>query len=247
MAGQKMELGPTGRTVAENMKRVRVDRGLNYADLSRSVTERGRTISPLAIRRMEEGGRRIDVDDLMALAIALGVNPSALLLPHYIGDEDYSDEVTAMPEGTTAADIWAWGDGWQALPHERSNALVIDEDATDMERGRQAYRKYAAEQGQGFLDRIRPSGEVYTTREFIAGVSKTVSDLDPGEWVSLWVHTGKADVGSFRVRAYPEGGWSDMAKFYDRIKTELAGIVDSGLAAPFIKEVLAKRKSNGDS
>ncbi|MDV8147243.1 hypothetical protein [Arthrobacter sp. B10-11] len=108
MAGQKIELGPTGRTVADNVKRVRGSRSLNYADLSRKLTELGRPISPLAVRRIEEGGRRVDVDDLLAFAVALGVPPNSLLLPH----EDPSPEPSATAVGDAAfLDVWSWADG----------------------------------------------------------------------------------------------------------------------------------------
>jgi transcriptional regulator with XRE-family HTH domain len=108
MAGQKIELGPTGRTVADNVKRVRGHRSLNYAELSRKLTELGRPISPLAVRRIEEGDRRVDVDDLLALAVALGVPPNSLLLPH----EDPSPEPSATAVGDTKfLDLWSWADG----------------------------------------------------------------------------------------------------------------------------------------
>jgi transcriptional regulator with XRE-family HTH domain len=108
MAGQKIELGPTGRTVADNVKRVRGHRALNYADLSRKLTELGRPISPLAVRRIEEGDRRVDVDDLLALAVALGVPPNSLLLPH----EDPFPEPSATAVGDVEfGELWKWADG----------------------------------------------------------------------------------------------------------------------------------------
>lgn len=108
MAGQKIELGPTGRIVAENVKRVREGRSLNYADLSRRMADLGRSISPLAVRRIEDGSRRVDVDDLMALAMALGVPPNSLLLPHA------DPAPAAAGTGVGAAsfqEVWAWADG----------------------------------------------------------------------------------------------------------------------------------------
>lgn len=108
MAGQKIELGPTGRTVAENVKRVRDGRSLNYADLSRKLVQLGRAISPLAVRRIEDGSRRVDVDDLMALAVALGVPPNSLLLPH----ADPSPETSGTGVGAVEfREVWAWANG----------------------------------------------------------------------------------------------------------------------------------------
>lgn len=55
--------------------------GLSYADLSRRLEELERPIPPLGLRHLETGARRIDVDDLVMLAIALEVPPMTLLLP----------------------------------------------------------------------------------------------------------------------------------------------------------------------
>ena len=89
-----MELGPVGRTVAENVRRVREGRALTFAEVARRIEEIGRPISALGIRRIEEGARRVDVDDLYALAVALGVGPGSLLLPY---DEDERRLVGVTP------------------------------------------------------------------------------------------------------------------------------------------------------
>lgn len=106
MAGQKIELGPTGQTVANNVKRVRELRALNYADLSRRVTDLGRPISALAVRRIEEGGRRVDADDLMVLSVALECSPVVLLSPD-VPSGDESVEATGA-EPRPARQLWDW-------------------------------------------------------------------------------------------------------------------------------------------
>jgi hypothetical protein len=102
------------------------------------------------------------------------------------------------------------------------------------------YAKRAAEQGRGFLERIRPSGELESNRAFLAETSKALNDLQPGEWVALWSMTGQQDVKAYRVADYPGGRWTDAAMFFERIKVELEGIVGSDLASPFIKDVSKK-------
>ncbi|MDZ4091635.1 MAG: helix-turn-helix transcriptional regulator [Arthrobacter sp.] len=119
MAGQKIELGPTGRTVADNIKRVRGARSINYADLSRKLGELGRSISPLAVRRIEEGERRVDSDDLMAISVALGVPPNSLLLPH--SDPSPAAAATALA-GVKFQDLWVWADGNGPLRGEETAA-----------------------------------------------------------------------------------------------------------------------------
>jgi transcriptional regulator with XRE-family HTH domain len=255
MAGKKMDLGPTGGTVAGNLTRLREGAGLTYTEVSRLLTEVGRDVSPLGVRRIEDGTRRVDVDDLMALSVALNVNPNALLLPHYSGDVEIGHELTAVPDTVTGEGAWAWADGWQALPHSRADAPEVDESLTGMAKGRALAAKHSAEDGRGFLERVRPDGEDAGARQFLATVSETVGELESSDWLSLWFHSdnperfdGKRNgpIGA-RVAAYPEGGWSDVSKYFERIKAELAGIIGSDTARPFLDEVLRNRKvPNGD-
>lgn len=108
MAGQKIELGLTGRNVADNIKRIRVARAINYADLSRRLAELGRSISPLAVRKIEDGSRRVDVDDLMAFAVALEAPPNSLLFPHT--DPRPGSSGTAL-DGVQFMAAWGWAEG----------------------------------------------------------------------------------------------------------------------------------------
>lgn len=231
------------------MKRIRGE--LSLRDLESRLEDLGTRITASGLQKIEAGSRRVDVDELLALAVALNVNPNALLLPNYAGDADVSYDVTAMPDGATGADIWAWADGWKALPHHRENAPAVETDATGWEQGRQMHATRSVEQGRGFLDRIRPDGESSAARNFLAEVTKTLSELESGDWLSVWFHSNnpqrfdtkrEGPIGA-RVVAYPEGGWSDISKYFDRIKAELAGIIGSDTARPFIQEVLAKRGS----
>jgi transcriptional regulator with XRE-family HTH domain len=110
MAGKKLELGDTGRVVAQNVQRLRVSLGMNFTDLSERLVKLGRDVSPLAVRRIEEGARRVDVDDLTTLAVALEVSPVTLLMP----DGDDANErvpVTGFPDGVVAANALLWISG----------------------------------------------------------------------------------------------------------------------------------------
>lgn len=104
---QKTTLGPTGETLRENVRRLREDQRLTYVELSDRLSAAGRPIPVLGLRRIERGERRVDADDLVALAVVLGVNPSTLLLPYTVeGDA----EVTGA--GTVPARAaWGWADG----------------------------------------------------------------------------------------------------------------------------------------
>ena len=105
----RVPLGPVGRYVIDNLKQLREARRLSYRELSDRLKELGRPIPTLGLSRIEKGARRVDADDLVALAIALDVNPAALLLPR---DVSPGDEVRLAPEMPVAAvAAWDWSAG----------------------------------------------------------------------------------------------------------------------------------------
>lgn len=73
------KVGPVGLRVAENLKRLRGR--VPVRELSARLEALGRPILPSGITKIEQGSRRVDVDDLVALAQALEVSPMRLLLP----------------------------------------------------------------------------------------------------------------------------------------------------------------------
>ncbi len=110
MAGKKSDLGPIGENVAQTVRRFREMRRFGYADLSRKMAQYGREIPPLGLRRIESGERRVDADDLAAIAVALNVSPLALLLPM----ED-SRVLPADEDAHSSEEIWRWGRGFSPL------------------------------------------------------------------------------------------------------------------------------------
>jgi len=108
----KNPLGPTGECLSENISRLRRARGLSYRELSEKLSQLGRPIPTLGLSRIENRERRVDADDLMALAVALAVNPSALLLPPTA--DNTTTEITGG--GTVPAwKAWRWADGREPL------------------------------------------------------------------------------------------------------------------------------------
>jgi transcriptional regulator with XRE-family HTH domain len=102
----------TADTVAANVKQLRAHRGLTQADLSQRLTEIGRPIPVASIGKLETGLRKIEVDDLVVLAIALDVSPLTLLLP---GSRRATDAVAATGVTTNAGRLWEWGLGVRSL------------------------------------------------------------------------------------------------------------------------------------
>jgi transcriptional regulator with XRE-family HTH domain len=79
--------GPASERVAHNVWQIRAARGLTQRELSAKLQNLGRPISAGAISKIENGRpsvpepkavRRVDVDDLLALAAALAVPPARL-------------------------------------------------------------------------------------------------------------------------------------------------------------------------
>ncbi len=122
MAGKKSDLGPTGIDFTHAVRRQREKLGLSYAELSRRLAEIGRDIPPLGLRRLEAGTRRADVDDLVALAAALGVSPSTLLMP-LAASRDEVVEVTGRKPDTAEA-TWDWLRALQFRGYEDMESLA---------------------------------------------------------------------------------------------------------------------------
>jgi transcriptional regulator with XRE-family HTH domain len=107
---QRVPLGPTGETVRINVGKFREQQNLTYAELARKTERVGRPIPVLGLRRIEAGERRVDVDDLMALAAAFEVSPITLLMPGMPGADDPRAglDVTGVDHPVDAAKVWHW-------------------------------------------------------------------------------------------------------------------------------------------
>jgi len=109
------KVGPAGQRVAENVKRIR---GLlPVRTLSDRLSQLGRPILASGITKIEQGERRVDADDLVALAIALNVTPNRLLLPdHASQDPNEVGEVFLAPKISAPEWVaWSWAMGEEPL------------------------------------------------------------------------------------------------------------------------------------
>lgn len=127
----------TGKQVAENVKRLRG--GMTYKELTERLAKVGREITVLGLRRIESGERKVDVDDLMALAVVFGVSPLTLLLPEY-GSKDITTRITGYPDemGSNIAWLWARGDEPLEVPQDPASP-----DHTKNDRAIALYRLHA--------------------------------------------------------------------------------------------------------
>ena len=97
------------------MKRIRVARGMSLRELEELLNELGHGIAHSGLSKIENTTRRVDVDDLLAIALALNVSPLALLLP-----DKRDPEAIAKITGTSATigELWYWAQGNSPLPHD---------------------------------------------------------------------------------------------------------------------------------
>ncbi|SBV00556.1 hypothetical protein YW5DRAFT_01900 [Streptomyces sp. Ncost-T6T-1] len=105
---------------------------MTLRSLSARLKEMGRPLSADAINKIENGAsdeprqvRRVDADDLVALAVALNVHPTALLLPPTARISGSAGEPVTVPV-TGAGDVparvaWEWAHGMRPLHGEVEN------------------------------------------------------------------------------------------------------------------------------
>ncbi|MEU7042854.1 helix-turn-helix transcriptional regulator [Streptomyces varsoviensis] len=79
MPQRPLEIGPAGERTARAIERTRTARCLAQRQLAARATAFGRPMTITTLSRIERRRRRCDVDDLVAIAAALGVSPLTLL------------------------------------------------------------------------------------------------------------------------------------------------------------------------
>jgi transcriptional regulator with XRE-family HTH domain len=116
VVGKEPDVGVTSKTVAENVERLRRAQNMNFTQLSERLESAANwTINAVGIRRIEACERRVTPDDLTALAVALKVSPTTLLMP-FVEDGADPVEVTGFPGELQAVMLWDWLSGENPLP-----------------------------------------------------------------------------------------------------------------------------------
>ena len=154
MAGNQKEPEPSSERVAANLSQIRHERRLSYAELSRRLTAIGHPILDTGLMKIEKGHRRVDVDDLVALALALDVTPNRLLLP----DTDFANPgetitLTAGGPKVRVSDAWSWAYGERPLGHKAASMADQEPARGELEFIAQN-RRYYARGGFGWLGSV---------------------------------------------------------------------------------------------
>jgi len=108
--------------VARNVAELRAERGLSVRQLAARLGEVvGYSLAPSAVSKIENGERRVDADDLVALAVALGVTPNRLLLDREASDRHPVQLTPGL--AFSQDDAWRWATGERQLPRRQPHSL----------------------------------------------------------------------------------------------------------------------------
>lgn len=170
--------GHTNELVAANLRKVRQSTGVDLRELSARIKATGRVISPSALSKIENGDRRVDVDDLTVFAYALETTPAALLTP--------PSEETQAPAGVpedrfTPEEIQVWIQGRVKLTTEDLLQYWKEQafdSASYIHRSGDILTQY--DKGQvGVTPREVHEKRIATHRERLAMISGRQLELDP--------------------------------------------------------------------
>ena len=115
------DIGATGAAVASNIARVRKSQQVSLQELEARLVALGRRISFSGLSKIERGARRVDVDDLMAIAVALDVSPLGLLLPV---DQEPGETIEVTGARGSLALFWMWALGG-STPFTRDDRAFV--------------------------------------------------------------------------------------------------------------------------
>lgn len=110
--------GNTNAHVAANVRTARQAIGMDLRTFAERVKATGRTMSPSGLSKVENGDRRVDVDDLTVFAYILQTTPAALLTPP-ADAPDPAGVPAGVPEAQfTAEELRTWVQGRVKLTTE---------------------------------------------------------------------------------------------------------------------------------
>jgi transcriptional regulator with XRE-family HTH domain len=126
---RKNESGPVGDRARGNLRQLRENRGLSQAQLAGAAERLGRPMTMQIVGKTEQGDRRIDIDDLVAFAVALCTTPNRLLLTGTAAERELVGLAPEVSVPELAA--WRWATGDLPLPKSCDAwqlQMVLDSD-----------------------------------------------------------------------------------------------------------------------
>ena len=110
------------QAVRRLIARYRLARGMNQTDLAREVTKLGASMRQTTVSKIEDGTRKVGVDELLAIAAALDVSPIMLMIP--VDQED--DYEVAAGHLHYPWFVYEWFVGTHGLTREPGVATALD-------------------------------------------------------------------------------------------------------------------------
>ncbi len=157
--------------------------------LSARLGELGRPILASGINKVEQGQRRVDTDELIAFAVALGVNPNALLLPA-IADGTMLELLPGV--AVTADKAWKWADGREPLKEPFDEDDHADFQMRARPKGRRQYyrrdelsaedRKEVERRQREIAQRLYPGDQERQEAHMDREGRKLYGEQWPGTW-----------------------------------------------------------------
>jgi hypothetical protein len=126
VATDNTRVGPAGWVLATSIKRVREAQRLSYAELARVLKDKaGQPIPVLGLRKIESMERRVDFDELLALAYVLRICPVDLMVSKDATDEPYA--VTPQEEfEAQSVREWIRGESVRLMPYQQPDEIFAD-------------------------------------------------------------------------------------------------------------------------
>lgn len=103
------------KTVGEQVRRHRERKGWTQARLSDELAALGEPMDRVVLTRIEKGTRGVTVDEVLLLALALGVSPAHLMMPRATAPVKLAAEFPAVA-------------GWEALMWLRGASPLLQAD-----------------------------------------------------------------------------------------------------------------------
>jgi len=178
--------GPSAGRVRANLRALREERRISLRDLSKRLEQLGHPLLPSGLSKIETGDRRADVDDLIAIALALDVSPNRLLLPKTAGENETIELTQEIETSERAA--WRWASG--EVPLEAKSDI-----STSAEQFRDENRPHDPDD-QTLLRDIEPHVDVLTPAVRACREAIEQSGL-PQETVLNYVRTALRFLGAF--------------------------------------------------
>lgn len=139
---RKQKSGPLASAVlARRVKEVRGGRSQEW--LAQTVTALGHPMHQTAIAKIEAGDRKVTVDEMLLLAVALEIPPSLLVLP-----VERDDDMAVTPtKNVYPWRAWEWFRGGEPLPgqntpawHDNATPAQLYGDVRDAQRSAEKAR-----------------------------------------------------------------------------------------------------------